>query len=128
MCIPFTAATARESALQWLAGTTLFLFTPRGANALLKNRLQVPVPCFSWTSAKTANYKISSTKSKNFGAGKAGLVEMISKITKANDDVANFVEATELDLISVDLDKRIIRFTAPARKVFRIQAGDFGRP
>ena len=56
------------------------------------------------------------------------MVEMISKITKANDDVANFVEATELELISVDLDKRIIRFTAPARKVFRIQAGDFGRP
>ena len=68
------------------------------------------------------------TNRHSLEAGNAPLVEMIFKINKANDDLENFVEATELALIFVDLDKRIIRFTAPARKVFRIQAGDVGRP
>ena len=61
-------------------------------------------------------------------AGNALLNEMVSSIAKANDDLENFVEATELALIFVDFDMRIIRFTAPAGTVFRLRAGDAGRP
>lgn len=61
-------------------------------------------------------------------AGNALLSEMVSRIAKANDDLENFVEATELALIFVDLGMRIIRFTAPARTVFRLMPGDIGRP
>jgi diguanylate cyclase (GGDEF)-like protein/PAS domain S-box-containing protein len=60
-------------------------------------------------------------------AGNALLTEMVSRISKANDDLENFVEATELALVFVDRDMRIIRFTAPARTVFRVMPGDVGR-
>lgn len=61
-------------------------------------------------------------------AGNVLLSEMVSRISKANDDLENFVEATELSLVFVDLDMRIIRFTAPARTVFRVIPSDIGRP
>jgi len=68
------------------------------------------------------------TNRASLEAGNALLTEMVARISKANDDLENFVEATELALVFVDLDMHIIRFTPPARTAFRVMQKDVGRP
>jgi diguanylate cyclase (GGDEF)-like protein/PAS domain S-box-containing protein len=60
-------------------------------------------------------------------AGNADLAEMVDRVAKSNKDLENFVAATELALIFVDAEMRIIRYTNPAAAVFRLLPTDLGR-
>jgi len=61
-------------------------------------------------------------------AGNAALTEMVNRVTKSNNDLENFVGATELALIFVDANLRISRYTSPATTVFKLLPKDVGRP
>jgi diguanylate cyclase (GGDEF)-like protein/PAS domain S-box-containing protein len=60
-------------------------------------------------------------------AGNAALTDMVNRVTKSNRDLENFVAATELALIFVDADLRIVRYTSPATAVFKLMPADLGR-
>jgi diguanylate cyclase (GGDEF)-like protein/PAS domain S-box-containing protein len=60
-------------------------------------------------------------------AGNAALTEMVNRITKSNTDLENFAAATELALIFLDSDLRIIRYTSPATGVFELMPEHLGR-
>jgi diguanylate cyclase (GGDEF)-like protein/PAS domain S-box-containing protein len=58
----------------------------------------------------------------------AALKEMVDRVTAANDDLENFIHATELALIFVDRQLRILRYTPPAAALFNLLSRDLGRP
>jgi diguanylate cyclase (GGDEF)-like protein/PAS domain S-box-containing protein len=60
-------------------------------------------------------------------AGNAALTDMVDRVTKSNTDLENFVVATDLALIFVDSDLRIVRYTEPATEIFRLLPTDLGR-
>lgn len=60
-------------------------------------------------------------------AGNASLRAMVKRVVKANDDLENFVNSTELALVFVDLQLRIIRYTPPASSLFNVIPADVGR-
>ncbi|MDB5759715.1 MAG: hypothetical protein JWM30_3004 [Burkholderia sp.] len=61
-------------------------------------------------------------------AGNVALTEMVNRVTKSNNDLENFVSATELALVFVDAQMRLLRYTSPATTVFNLLPNDLGRP
>ena len=52
----------------------------------------------------------------------------VDEATRIRDDLQNFINATEIAVLFVDRDLRLMRFTPFARKVFNVRANDVGRP
>lgn len=60
--------------------------------------------------------------------GNVSLHAMVSRVTKANNDLERFVDSTELALLFVDAQLRIVRYTVPATALFNLIPRDIGRP
>jgi diguanylate cyclase (GGDEF)-like protein/PAS domain S-box-containing protein len=60
-------------------------------------------------------------------AGNAELAAMVNRVMRSNTDLENFVVATDLALIFVNPDLRIVRYTGPATRVFKLMPNDLGR-
>jgi two-component system CheB/CheR fusion protein len=54
--------------------------------------------------------------------------QKIDELSKAYDDLNNLLGASEVATLFLDHDLKIRRFTAPARKIFRLIDRDIGRP
>nr|WP_314626118.1 EAL domain-containing protein [uncultured Noviherbaspirillum sp.] len=76
---------------------------------------------------RSASSELQSSRD-SLEAGNAALTAMVNRVTKSNNDLENFVAATELALIFVDDKLRILRYTSPALAVFRLLPNDLGRP
>jgi diguanylate cyclase (GGDEF)-like protein/PAS domain S-box-containing protein len=75
---------------------------------------------------RSASSELQSNRD-SLEAGNAALTAMVNRVTKSNNDLENFVAATELALIFVDDHLRILRYTSPALAVFRLLPNDLGR-
>ena len=76
---------------------------------------------------RSASSELQSNRD-SLEAGNAALTAMVDRVTKSNNDLEEFVAATELALIFVDDNLRILRYTSPALAVFRLLPNDLGRP
>ncbi|TQK08228.1 chemotaxis protein CheB [Herbaspirillum sp. SJZ107] len=56
------------------------------------------------------------------------LKSKIDETTKSNDDLQNFLAATEISTIFVDRQFRIKRYSKPTDKLFNLISSDIGRP
>lgn len=56
------------------------------------------------------------------------LQRKIGELSKANNDVRNLLDATDIATLFLDRDLRIQRFTAPAKGVLNLIPSDMGRP
>lgn len=61
-------------------------------------------------------------------AGNVSLNEMVNRVTRANDDLENFVDSSELAVVFVDSHLRIVRYTPSAALLFNFIPRDVGRP
>lgn len=52
----------------------------------------------------------------------------LDELTRANSDLRNLMDATAIATIFLDQDLRIMRYTPPATRLFRLIPGDVGRP
>lgn len=52
----------------------------------------------------------------------------VESLSQANDDMQNLLESTQIATLFLDNDLCILRFTDPAKKVFRLRPVDVGRP
>jgi two-component system CheB/CheR fusion protein len=51
----------------------------------------------------------------------------IDEMTKDSDDLQNFIASTEISMIFIDPNKKIMRFTAPCSRLFNLISTDIGR-
>lgn len=56
------------------------------------------------------------------------LKNKIDETTKSNDDLQNFLAATDISTIFVDRQLRIKRYSKPTARLFNLISGDIGRP
>jgi two-component system CheB/CheR fusion protein len=56
------------------------------------------------------------------------LAQRNSMLSQSNDDMHNLLSSVQVATVFVDPQLNIKRFTAPARKVFRLRDSDIGRP
>jgi diguanylate cyclase (GGDEF)-like protein/PAS domain S-box-containing protein len=61
-------------------------------------------------------------------AGNVSLNEMVNRVTRANNDLENFVDSSELAVVFVDSHLRIVRYTPSAALLFNFIPRDVGRP
>ncbi|MBS0168989.1 MAG: PAS domain-containing protein [Nitrospira sp.] len=52
----------------------------------------------------------------------------IDDVTRVNSDLKNFIDATDLGIIFLDRDLKIMRYTPAATRLFRLIPTDLGRP
>jgi len=52
----------------------------------------------------------------------------IEETTTTNNDLQNFIASTNIAVLFVNRDLRLMRFTPPAREIFNLLDGDVGRP
>jgi two-component system CheB/CheR fusion protein len=58
----------------------------------------------------------------------AELSGRLQELARANSDLKNLFESTEIATVFLDSDLRIERFTPAARNIFHLTSGDLGRP
>ena len=58
----------------------------------------------------------------------AELQSKVSEFIKANDDMKNLLNSTEVATLFLDKDLNIRRFTDPVTKIFKLRNSDIGRP
>ncbi|MCG5508835.1 chemotaxis protein CheB [Ectothiorhodospira lacustris] len=56
------------------------------------------------------------------------LQSKVEELTLANGDMKNLLDSTDIATVFLTKDLRIRRFTAPARRIFKLIATDVGRP
>ena len=56
------------------------------------------------------------------------LKNKVDETTRISDDLQNFINATEIAVLFVDREFRLMRCTPPAREIFNVIASDIGRP
>ena len=76
---------------------------------------------------RTSQEELQST-SEELVTVNAELEDRIRELSRASDDMANFLAATEIGLIFLDTDLRIMRFTPSAAAHVSMIAADVGRP
>src|SRR5262249_28072788 len=52
----------------------------------------------------------------------------LEEVSRANNDLENFMTATDIPMLFLDRNLAIKRYTAPLRQIFAIRAHDQGRP
>jgi len=52
----------------------------------------------------------------------------LEEVSRANNDLENFMAATDIPMLFLDRDLRIKRYTAPLRQIFNVRPHDQGRP
>src|SRR5688572_10667591 len=52
----------------------------------------------------------------------------LEEVSRANNDLENFMAATDIPMLFLDRNLCIQRFTAPLRQVFNVKSHDIGRP
>jgi len=52
----------------------------------------------------------------------------IDEMTSINNDLQNFIASTEISVLFIDRELKLMRFTPPARELFNVIAADVGRP
>ena len=65
---------------------------------------------------------------EELGAVNQELKNKVEETAAINNDLQNFMASTDIAVLFVDRDKRVLRFTAPARDLFNLIPADLGRP
>jgi two-component system CheB/CheR fusion protein len=52
----------------------------------------------------------------------------LEEVSRANNDLENFMSATDIPMLFLDRNLAIKRYTAPLRQIFNIKSHDHGRP
>ena len=52
----------------------------------------------------------------------------LEEVSRANNDLENFMAATDIPMLFLDRNLSIKRYTAPLRQIFNVKAHDLGRP
>jgi two-component system, chemotaxis family, CheB/CheR fusion protein len=65
---------------------------------------------------------------EELGAVNQELKNKVEETAAINNDLQNFMASTDIAVLFVDRDKRVLRFTPPARDLFNLIPADLGRP
>ena len=52
----------------------------------------------------------------------------LEEVSRANNDLENFMAASDIPMLFLDRNLTIKRYTAPLRQIFNVKAHDYGRP
>ena len=52
----------------------------------------------------------------------------LEEVSRANNDLENFMAATDIPMLFLDRNLCIKRYTAPLRQIFNVKKHDLGRP
>ena len=55
-------------------------------------------------------------------------LQKVNELTKANSDISNLMESTEIASLFLDLDLRVRRFTPAVSRIVNLRPADIGRP
>jgi two-component system CheB/CheR fusion protein len=52
----------------------------------------------------------------------------LEEVSRANNDLENFMTATDIPMLFLDRNLSIKRYTSPVRELFNVKQHDYGRP
>ncbi|MFH0946635.1 MAG: chemotaxis protein CheB [Planctomycetota bacterium] len=76
---------------------------------------------------KSANEELQSTNEESSTVN-AELQARIDELTRANDDMRNLLDSTEIATLFLDIELRVSRFTPTATRIIPLASTDVGRP